>query len=216
MKRMRQKNKLRETQALPTSPKHSPSSHKNTSEPLGRPTIDTLDREIDRLDRHGRYRMLIGSLIFTATALFVLLGVLLGIGLVHGGSMSPAIKDSDFIVFSRFGAPRRDDIVLLHVDSDEYIKRVVGMPGDVIGMDESGNAIVVTESAEEVPEVPASQWQCGVTLPIKLAPGEYFVLGDNRDNSIDSRQYGPVPGSQIRGKVITVLRTLHISDKEEE
>jgi len=150
------------------------------------------------------------SLVITAIATILLLGVIFGLAFVKGSSMEPSVKEGDLVLFFRFIRPAKGDVVLLHSDN-EYIKRIVGMPGDIIDIDEKGDAFVSDMPADGVPELPLSQWKCGIEYPFKLAPDEYFVLGDSRNASIDSRQYGPVPQDNIRGRVIAVLRTKHIN-----
>ena len=187
----------------------SPPPYKSSPGNFGRPTIETLDKEIARLTRRETYRGLFLSFIVTATVLFIMLGVVFGIAIVNGNSMFPEIKEGDIALFSRFGSPQAGDIVLLHTEEDEYIKRIFGMPGDVIAIDDNGNVFISGISAAA--NLNPGNSLCNISYPLLLAPDEYFVLGDNMYNSTDSRNYGPVKGSQIRGKVITVLRTRHIS-----
>ena len=104
---------------------------------------------------------------------------------------------------------RRGDVVVFKFDREpekDYVKRVIGVPGDEIKMDNKVlfvNGKTVTEphvqnlDPEVIPErdfLPA----------VKVPPGHYFVMGDNRDNSADSREWGFVPRSRIRGRAVFV------------
>lgn len=123
--------------------------------------------------------------------------------------MLPAIKDGDGLLLSRFdrGARvslQRGDIVLLRSPADPakfYIRRLIGLPGETVAIRE-GN-IIVNGSALSEPYVAPRLNVSNTSLPpVQLTERHYYVLGDNRDNASDSRIWGPVPESDILGKVI--------------
>jgi len=154
--------------------------------------------------RRGR-RNLVISLIVTAAAVLLLFGVFLGLAVVRGNSMMPSVKHGDKILFARRGSPVIGDVVLLHSQQEDFIKRVVALPGDVV--DISRNRLTVNGMPQMMYcAIGDTQPQThDINFPLTLGADEYFVLGDNRENSRDSRTYGPVKAGQIRGRVILVL-----------
>ena len=121
-----------------------------------------------------------------ACVLFLLSHVFFGLAVVEGSSMVPGYQDQD---------------------GRTLIKRVIGLPGEEIYIEkESGGVYIDGDKLEE----PYIQGQTspgiGQENPLTLQEGEYFIMGDNRENSSDSRYYGPVKEGQIRGKVLWSLR----------
>lgn len=134
---------------------------------------------------------------------------------VHGSSMAPTFSDRQrVIVWKIFYSPKPFDVIVLeHTDGNHHIKRVVGTPGDRVDYIDGElivNDVVMNESyimaepsmndftLEEVCQLGSSQFDdCSVI------PEEYFlVLGDNRNRSGDSREYGLVHQSQVTGRVV--------------
>jgi len=152
-------------------------------------------------------RNLVISLIAPATAVLLLFGVFFGLAVVQGNSMMPSVKHGDKLLFARLGGVRIGDIVLLHSQHDEYIKRVAAMPGDVVDIEDNRVIINGLPQVQHCAVGGTERQPTDITYPITLGPDEYFVLGDNRENSLDSRSYGPVKAAQIRGRVIWVLKT---------
>jgi signal peptidase I len=102
-----------------------------------------------------------------------------------------ALKRGQIVVF--YKTPKRDE--------DALIKRVIGLPGDTIEMRDG--AVVVNGTAIDEPYVHGLQTGCGNSCgPITLGPDQYFLMGDNRSNSLDSRMFGPIPASQVVGRVV--------------
>ncbi len=101
-----------------------------------------------------------------------------------------------------FHAPRRGEVVVFDPpfkSSDDLIKRVVGVPGDHIVVKDG--AVSVNGSPIEERYLPGTRTSCaGRWCDITLGPDQYYVMGDNRPNSSDSRMWGPVSGGSIIGK----------------
>lgn len=131
---------------------------------------------------------------------------------VHGASMEETFHDADYILIDeisyRFNDPERGDIVVFRYPNDRtqyFIKRVVGLPGETIEVKDNSVKIYNSESPEgffleESEYLDDSQITSG-NLRIKLDSREYFVMGDNRSHSSDSRIWGPVHRSLITGRV---------------
>ena len=130
---------------------------------------------------------------------------------VEGTSMMPALDDQERIFINKFiyrlhvGTIDRGDMVVFWYPNDptkSYIKRVIGTPGDRVEVDH-GSVIVNGRPLNEtyVPE----EYRDQVSMPSTIVPnGEYFVLGDHRSSSNDSRSWGMVPRRYIYGKAVFV------------
>lgn len=132
---------------------------------------------------------------------------------VQGAAMSPTLNDGDRIfIWKHASTLKRGDIVLHFFPQDHsksFIKRVVGLPGETIDMNAEG-IITINDRPIDEPyvqsyrnEAALARWS-RVTAEFKhISSDSYFVMGDNRDVSNDSRTWGPVPQSLIYGKVMS-------------
>jgi signal peptidase I len=137
---------------------------------------------------------------------FLCWGLLFNFSEVRGSSMEPGIHDRDRILVDHFSylftSVERGDVVILRYPLDpslDYIKRVVGLPGDEIWL-EDGELRVNGEKVEET-YLQGESADEYTRMRVRVRPGHYFVLGDNRMRSSDSREFGQVPGEYLRGKV---------------
>lgn len=145
--------------------------------------------------------------LFFAGLVIVLLMVMqiwIGVSRVSGASMENTYRNGSIVLYNRrennidYG-----DVVAIKMASGErYIKRVVGLPGDVIDLKKGTlyvNGIPENRSCANGDTQPQS---AAVDYPCTVEEGRYFVLGDNREASIDSRTFGTLSQSQIRGVVL--------------
>jgi len=130
---------------------------------------------------------------------------------VEGTSMMPALRDQERIFINKFnyrfgvGGIERGDMVVFWYPLDiskSYIKRVIGLPGDVVEIDHG----VVQVNGKPLAEVyvPEEYRDSQSLAPRHIGPNEYFVLGDHRSSSNDSRAWGTVPRQNIYGKAVFV------------
>lgn len=126
---------------------------------------------------------------------------------VEGTSMLPELVDQERIFVNKFlyriDSIERGDIVVFWYPLDRsksYIKRVVGLPGDIVTI-QQGNVLVNGEPLHE-DYVPVSFFDRRSFAPVYVEPGHYYVLGDNRNQSNDSRMWGLVPQENIYGKAV--------------
>lgn len=166
-----------------------------------------LRKRIGRAARRRAARRFLVVLGVTALATYLLFGVLFGVALVEGSSMEPAYQDGDLVLFSRMdGAYAAGDVVLVgNGFRTDLIKRVIATPGQDVDL-KGGFVLVDGMPLVESYAVGVTEAKQAVSLPLSLAEDEYFVLGDSRDRSRDSRSFGPVERSRIDGKVVAVLR----------
>lgn len=113
---------------------------------------------------------------------------------VSGGSMESTLSDEDHLIVDkisyRFKDPERFDIIVFPFQYDKetyYIKRIIGMPGETVRIDAEGNIYINDEILEEDYGREVIQNPGRASEPIELGDDEYFVMGDNRNNSSDSR-----------------------------
>ena len=123
---------------------------------------------------------------------------------IEGTAMSPTLADGErWFVTMNPGEIQRGDIIEFRYPKDEtkrYVKRVVGLPGETIEV--RGGVVHINGSALTEDYVPAERNQTGASFPQKHIPENHFyVLGDNRDNSSDSRYWGTVDRSLVEGKL---------------
>jgi len=154
-------------------------------------------------------RTLIGPVLF-----FCAIGLLVysvRVAAVTGGSMEPALREGSRIVVDaltwRVGGIGRGDVIVFRNPRDAKtveVKRVVGLPGERVLIE--GGTIAVTPPGGRLQEFPQGTLiggQGGIgDFTIQLGPEEYFVLGDNRKKSTDSRDFGAVRPVNIKGRVI--------------
>lgn len=118
---------------------------------------------------------------------------------VDGDSMKETLNDNDILLLYKLGSIKRFDIVVLDeaYDNEKIIKRVIGMPGETVSI--KNDKIYINGKVID------NSFAYGTTSDvdkIELGEDEYFILGDNRLISKDSRYFGPVTKSEIIGKVV--------------
>lgn len=133
--------------------------------------------------------------------------------LVSGASMEPNFSSGNYLFIDeisyRFQEPRRGEVIVFRYPGDErtfYIKRIIGLPDEQVMVDRG--RVSINGQALIEPYLPADVKTVGAA-DLRLGAGEYFVLGDNRYYSFDSRQWGTLPRRDIIGLVR--LRLLPIS-----
>lgn len=133
---------------------------------------------------------------------------------VRGASMEPNFRNGDYLIIDegsyRFRDPERGEVVVFRYPQDPsqfYIKRIVGLPGETVSI-KSGRVSVRTNASVEEELKEAYLGEGTVTsgdTVVTLGPDEYFVLGDNRDHSSDSRRWGAFDRNAIVGRVLVLV-----------
>lgn len=118
---------------------------------------------------------------------------------VDGDSMNKTFKNGDILILYKLSKIKRFDVIVLHEekDNEKIIKRVIGMPGDTVAI-KDGEIYINYEKIDD-------EYAYGMTSDydrITLKSDEYFILGDNRLISKDSRYFGPIKEKEIKGKVV--------------
>ncbi len=161
-----------------------------------------------------------GETIITAVVIFLVLQGTTQSFLIEGSSMEPTLLQNERLLVNRFvyaqssfslfgaedylfGGPKRGDVVVFHppTGSDtDFVKRIIGVPGDWIDLD--GSSVYV--NGEKTSWVDTSTARRSDDYPVQVPPGEYFVLGDNRRVSVDSRNWGMVSAESLVGRAWAV------------
>lgn len=138
---------------------------------------------------------------------------------VEGESMHPNFESGDYLIVDqlsfRLREPERGEVIVFRYPNDEkvfYIKRIIGLPGEVVTIEKGVTTITKVDGTREV--LDESEYvvaeDATYSLERTLGQGEYFVMGDNRPKSSDSRSWGPLPEHDIMGRAF--LRLLPTSE----
>ena len=134
--------------------------------------------------------------------------------IVDGNSMEPNFHNKDYLMVDkisyRFKQPQRGDVIIFHPPNSSiyYIKRIIGLPGDKV-MIENDNIFIYNKQNPEGVELKepylADNTKTMNNITQTLQENEYYVLGDNRENSSDSREFGPITKSRFAGKAFLIV-----------
>ncbi len=120
--------------------------------------------------------------------------------MVNGPSMKPTLNGGEIMILNKLGKIDRYDIVVVDTGSEDIIKRVIAMPGETISCEEGIVYVNGRRQDEEYSDGITSDFDV-----VKLADDEYFVMGDNREDSLDSRKFGAFKEEQIKGTTNFIL-----------
>ena len=160
-------------------------------------------RRPERPARRGAWEAAMGALRAVCSGI-VLYTLFFHLSVVRGSSMAPGIQDGDRILVEPWSyvlsGIQRGDVVVLRYPLDpsvDYIKRVIGLPGDRVTLAD-GRLWV---NSELITEPYVTNADPSAYLSVVVASDHYFVLGDNRPRSSDSREFGQVRSDYVRGRV---------------
>lgn len=187
------------------------SKKKDKKQPEAAKSITPEQVILSRLRRFAsgeEIRSFFFKLIMMVLLLWILFGVLFGITPMRNNDMSPRISAGDLLLYYRLDENyRTNDVVVFEKDGTEYTGRIVGKGGESVEITEdaqlkvNGSSVIETDIFYSTP-----RYEEGIEYPVELAEDEYFILCDYRNGAKDSRYFGPVSRSEIKGKVITILR----------
>ena len=167
---------------------------------------ETQPEQTEQTEDWKRFALDILETIILAVVLYFGINAISARVRVDGFSMVPTLQDGEYILVSKLsyktGVPARGDIIVFSLPTDQrqdLIKRVIGLPGETVNIQNgtisiNGNMLTETYIAQE--PLYNGEW----TVPT----GQLFVLGDNRNNSKDSHQWGLLPMENIIGKAIII------------
>lgn len=147
-------------------------------------------------------------LAFLLVLLWILFGYVFGITAMKNDDMMPRISAGDLMLYYRLENNwRAQDVIVLKREGQQYVGRIVAVGGDTVEVTEDAQ-LIINDSyvAESGIYYSTPRYESEVTYPLELKEGEVFVLCDYREGARDSRCFGPVKESEIKGKVITIIR----------
>lgn len=171
------------------------------------PSLTEIQRERKRIRREAYYwqalRGTVSVLIVVAAIAGLVATLLLPILQISGDSMSPTLEHDEIVVLLKTKEFDRGDLLGFYYQGKILLKRVIALPEDEVAIDADGNVYVNGELLEEPYVTDKSLGDCDLDFPYRVPGTGYFVLGDQRSNSVDSRNsvIGAIPREDIVGKV---------------
>lgn len=149
-------------------------------------------------------RSTIGTLLVVAAIAALIAMFVLPIMQIHGNSMTPTINEGEIVVAIKNHKFQKGDVVGLYIGNKILVKRVIGAPADWIDIKSDGTVFVNGEMIDEPYITEKSLGDCNIDLPYQVPDGRYFVMGDHRETSADSRNtsIGCIADEQIVGRII--------------
>ena len=171
------------------------------------PSLSEIQHERKRIRRGSYYRQAlrgtISVLIVVAAVAVLVTTLFLPILQISGDSMSPTLEHDEIVVLWKTKEFKRGDLIGFYYQGKILLKRVIALPEDEVAIDAEGNVYVNGELLEEPYVTSKELGDCDLEFPYKVSGTGYFVMGDKRSNSVDSRNsaIGVVEQEDIIGKV---------------
>ncbi len=190
--------------------------------------FDKQDKQIEQSLQHGEEGVSTLSVLweivrFAILALIIVVPIRMYIAspfIVSGSSMSPTFETGHYLIVDqisyRFDEPKRGDVIIFKYPNDTakfFIKRIIGLPGETVDL-RNGTTVIKNENFPGgfTIDEPYVKFKKNDTMSITLADDEYFVMGDNRKASSDSRVWGPLNEDFIKGESLMRLLPITLID----
>lgn len=171
------------------------------------PTVEELEQELKRVrTRRGAVRTLRSTVLSLAliAAVAVFAAMFLPVLRIQGESMEPTLNRGDLVITAGWSDCAPGDIVCFHSQDKVMVKRLIAEAGDVVNILEDGTVEVNGVTLAEDYVLNASRGELDIEMPFTVPEGQCFVMGDNREVSVDSRStaMGCIPEAQLEGRAI--------------
>ena len=176
--------------------------------PLEMPSQELLEAEVKRVRYRKRYKNVLRSTVYTmvvvAAAAVLAATIWLPVLQIYGSSMSPTLEAGQIIVSVKTNQLKTGEVVAFWQGNKLLIKRVIAGPGQWVDIDMDGNVTVDGQTLDEPYLTEKALGNCDIDLPHQVSEAHWFLMGDNRDTSVDSRStaIGDISKDQIEGQII--------------
>lgn len=174
----------------------------------GLPDLEALKKELKRERYKRRFRRLLRSttnaLVVVAAIAALIATLVLPVLQIAGTSMEPSLNDGDIVLMVKTDRLKTGDLCAFYYSNKILIKRIIGIPGDYLWINPDG---IVYLNGSELVEPYISEkalGECDIEFPYQVPENNYFMMGDHRETSIDSRSsvIGGIAQDQIIGKIL--------------
>lgn len=180
---------------------------RNAKKKVPVPSLNEIQSERKRIRRKDYYKQAlrgtVSVLVVVAAVAVLIVTLFLPILQISGDSMSPTLEHDEIVVLLKTKKFARGDLIGFYYQGKILLKRVVALPEDEVAIDADGNVYINGELLEEPYVTDKKLGDCDLEFPYKVPGTSYFVMGDRRSNSVDSRNsvVGCISQEDIIGKV---------------
>lgn len=182
--------------------------HRGIHERIELPQLEMLEKEVKREQYRRRFKRLLRSttnaLIVVAAVAALIATLLLPVLEIAGTSMEPSLNDGDIVLLVKTDKLETGDLCAFYYSNKILIKRIIAVPGDYIWIESDGTVFLNGNELDEPYVSEKSLGECDVEFPYQVPENAYFMMGDHRETSIDSRStvIGCIAQDQIIGKIL--------------
>ena len=197
--------KLREAEAAEAEEEWEEESSEDAAD---WPTREQLLTEVKREGGRRRYIWSLKTTVYAiviVAALATLVAVMfMPVLQIYGASMSPSLYEGDFVISVKTGNMKTGDMVAFYYNNKILVKRVIASPGQWVSVAQDGTVSVDDVELDEPYLIEKAYGECDIQMPYQVPENRIFVMGDNRRDSIDSRNtmIGCIAEEQIVGKIV--------------
>ena len=172
------------------------------------PELDVLRKELRRERYKRRFRRIlrstIAALVVVAAVAAIVATLILPVLQIAGTSMEPSLKDGDFVLLAKTEKLETGDLCAFYYSNKILIKRVIATPGDYLWIEPDGTVFVNGVELIEPYLEKKALGECDVEFPCQIPENAFFMMGDQRETSIDSRSsvIGYISADQMLGKIL--------------
>ncbi len=176
--------------------------------PLEAPSVEQLEKHLRQERYKIRYQYALRTTVYTllaVAAIAILVATLwMPVLQIYGSSMTPTLSEGQMVVSVKSKNFQQGDIIAFYYNNKILVKRVIAGPGSWVDIDEDGTVYVDQKALDEPYLVEPAYGQCDIKLPYQVPDNQYFVLGDHRATSVDSRSttVGCVSTENVVGRLL--------------